>query len=66
MTAHSKDQEEDLGSAEYLSPDWSSHDFTCVGHVVDMRVGKFEFANDVAGICCDCAEANDKYNTTNE
>ena len=66
MTTHGKDQEENLGSAENLSPDGSSHDLTCVGHVVYMRVGNFELANHVAGICSDCTEADDKYNTTNE
>ena len=52
-----------MGGAEYFSPDPPSHDFTCVGHVVDVRVGKFELTNHVAGIGCDDAEGYNQDDT---
>ena len=59
MAAHDKDQEEDLGAAEDLSTNSTSHDFACVGHVVDVGIGEFELANYVAGVRCDDAETYD-------
>ena len=59
MAAHDENQEEDLGRAEHLSPDFPGHDFACVGHVVDAGVGELELANYIAGVRCDDAEAYD-------
>ena len=66
MTAHDEDQEKDLGGTEDFSAYPPSHDFTCVGHVVDVGVSKFELTNYVAGIGRDDAETYDQDNTAGE
>ena len=63
MAAHGEDQEKYLGGAEDFSPDPSSQDFTCIGHVMDIRVGEFELTKYVAGIGCDDAKTCDENNT---
>lgn len=66
MTAHDEDQEKDLGGTEDFSAYPPSHDFTCVGHVVDVGVSKFKLTNYVAGIGRDDAETYDQDNTAGE
>ncbi|KAI4184040.1 MAG: hypothetical protein LQ346_006185 [Caloplaca aetnensis] len=58
--AHDKDDEEHLGDAEDLAPDRTKQDHARVGHIVDLRVGELELADDIASVCRQDTETQDE------
>ena len=60
MTTHNEDEEQHLSCPEDLSPDGTCHDFSCIGHAVDVWVCELELANDEAGVGCQDAQACDE------
>ena len=50
MTTHHENEEEHLSSAEDLTADGTKQYFSCVAHVVDVRVAEFELSDYEAGV----------------
>lgn len=62
MTAHDENQEEHLSPTEHLAAYGTSHNFSCISHVVDVRIFQFELSDYVARVCCQDTQASDEYN----
>lgn len=56
VAAHHEDEEQDLGGPEKLAAYRTSHYFACVGHVVDVRMGELELADDETSVGCEDTE----------
>lgn len=50
MTTHHENEEEHLSSAEDLAADGAKQYFSCVAHVVNVRVAEFELSDYEAGV----------------
>lgn len=62
MAAHDEDQEEHLSRTKHLAAYGTSHHFSCISHVVDVRIFQFELSDYVARVCCQDTQASDEYN----
>ena len=60
VAAHDEDQGEHLSRVEDFAPDSAKHDFSCVGHVVNVGISHLELSDHVAGICCKNTQTGDK------
>lgn len=52
VTTHHEDEEDNLCGSEYFSPNWTSHHFSCVRHIVHPRIGELELSNYESRVCC--------------
>ena len=64
MAAHDEDGEEQLANSEQLTAERAQQDFSCIGKVLDVRVALVELRDDIAGVCGQETQADDKDQST--
>lgn len=60
MTAHDKDQKQQLRSSQHFATDATHQDLTGITHAVHMRVAEFELSEGIARVSCQSTEAKDE------